>query len=310
MRLRVLDDGRLELGTDPRRGQEPLQLLRLGHIAGNGHLHQARHARDPTPTPPGTRWWHDLPVTEATPTERYFDARASVYDTLRPQDGAWWRRLEALVREGDLRGRRVLDIGCGTGAVAAALSETASARVWGVEPSAEMLAVARRTAPRGVGLKQGRAEALPFTDGWFERAVMCLVVHLVDRPLALREAERVLVPGGRLAIATFDQSHFDTWWAARFFPSLPDVDRARFPSREALETELRAAGFETVAVVPLTDTGTIDRETALAKLRGRHISTFALLDPDEVTRGIEQAERELPVTVETTLRQLLVIGER
>ena len=63
-------------------------------------------------------------------TSSFFDARASVYDTLRPQDGAWWRRFEALVREGDLRGRRVLDIGCGTGALAAALVERESARVW------------------------------------------------------------------------------------------------------------------------------------------------------------------------------------
>ena len=67
-------------------------------------------------------------------TRDFFDRRAGVYDALRPQDGAWWRRFEALVREGDLRGRRVLDVGCGTGAVAAALADTAHARVWGVEP--------------------------------------------------------------------------------------------------------------------------------------------------------------------------------
>ncbi len=249
-------------------------------------------------------------MSEEAATEAFFDERAGVYDALRPQDGPWWRRLEALVSEADLRGRRVLDVGCGTGAVAAALAETAHARVWGVEPSAEMLAVARRRVPRGVGLKQAHAEALPFTDGWFERIVMSLVIHLLDRPLAFAEAARVLAPGGRLAIATFDRSHFDTWWAGQFFPSLPDLDRARFPSRETLVAELEAAGFRDVRVVPLPDTETIDRDTALAKLRGRHISTFALLDPDEITRGIEQAERELPETVEVTLLQLLVCGDR
>ena len=223
-----------------------------------------------------------------TSTSDFFDDRAAVYDELRPQDGAWWRRFEALVREGDLRGRRVLDVGCGTGALAAALAERAQARVWGVEPSSEMLAVARARVPRGVGLKQGSAEELPFKDGWFDRVVMSLVVHLVDRPRALADACRVLAPDGRLAIATFDQAHFDTWWAVRFFPSLRSVDRARFPSRD--DARRRAPGGRLLrgSARALPDVETIPRELALRRLRGRHISTFALLDPEEVRDGIEQ----------------------
>jgi SAM-dependent methyltransferase len=245
-----------------------------------------------------------------TGTSDFFDDRAPVYDELRPQDGAWWRRFEALVREADLRGRTVLDVGCGTGALAAALAEREHARVWGVEPSSEMLAVARARVPRGVGLKQGTAENLPFKDGWFERVVMSLVVHLVDRHRALADACRVLVPGGRLAIATFDQAHFDTWWAVRFFPSLRSVDRARFPSRDALAAEVGEAGFSEVRLVPLPDVETIPREIALQRLRGRHISTIALLDPEEVRVGIEHAERDLPEPVEVRLDQLLVIATR
>ena len=243
-------------------------------------------------------------------TSSFFDARASVYDTLRPQDGAWWRRFDTLVREGDLRGRRVLDIGCGTGALAAALAERESARVWGVDPSTEMLAVARARRVRGLGLKTGSAEKLSFKDGWFERAVMCLVVHLVDRPRSFAEAHRVLAPGGRLAIATFAEGHFDTYWAASFFPSLPAADRERFPTRRQLEQELDAVGFANVRIVRLQDAETIDREAALAKLHGGHISTFALLDPDEVREGIRRAERELPEIVEVRLEQLIVVGSR
>lgn len=243
-------------------------------------------------------------------TSSFFDAGAPAYDALRPQDGAWWRRFDALVDHGDLRGRRVLDVGCGTGTLAAALAERASARVWGIEPSEAMLEVARGRGARGVGLKHGQAEALPFKADWFERVVMSLVVHLVDRPRAFAEAARVLSPGGRIVIATFDEGHFDAWWAGRFFPSLPEVDRARFPTRAELSEELADAGFTGIRLVPLPDIETVDRETALERLRGRHISTFALLDSEEVATGIARAERELPERVEVRLEQLVVVGDR
>ncbi len=239
-----------------------------------------------------------------------FDARAAMYDHLRPAGDSWWTRFDALVRLGDLRGQRVLDVGCGTGAVAAALAEQASAKVWGVEVSAEMLAVARARVPSGVGLKQGRAEELPFRDAWFDRVVYSLVVHLVDRPLALAEAARVLVPEGKIVIATFAHEHFDRYWAGRFFPSLAAVDKARFPTEEALAAELAAAGFDDIRSERLYTREEFDRDTALERLRGRHISTFDLLDPDEVRRGIEQAEAELPETVVVELEQLLVTARR
>jgi len=87
----------------------------------------------------------------------------------------------------------VLDAGTGTGAFAAALAERWAGKVWGVDPSPEMLEVARTRVPPSVGLKQGWAEALPFRDGWFERVVMRLVAHLVDRPVAFAEAARCQV---------------------------------------------------------------------------------------------------------------------
>src|SRR5262249_5127562 len=140
-----------------------------------------------------------------------FGARAAVYDALRPQDQPWWDRFEALVRLGDLHGRRVLDVGCGTGALAAALADRASAKVCGVEPTAEVRAVGRSRAPRNIGLRAGTAEALPFRDAWFDVVVFSLVVHLVDRSQAFTEAARVLRSGGSLVVATFAHEHFDTY---------------------------------------------------------------------------------------------------
>jgi ubiquinone/menaquinone biosynthesis C-methylase UbiE len=226
-----------------------------------------------------------------------FGARAARYDELRPVDENWWQLFDLVVGEADLRGRRVLDVGCGTGRFAAALAERAGAKVWAIDPSLEMLEVARRNAPPGVGFKTGSAESLPFKDAWFERVTMRLVVHLLDRPRALAEARRVLGAGGRLAIASFDPAHFDEFWLNRLFPSLERIDRARFPTPATLEAELRAAGFGAVRIVPLSQARSLDRRDALEKIRGRHISTFDLLDEEEYRAGLGQAERELPARV-------------
>ena len=227
---------------------------------------------------------------------------------MRPADEAWWSRFEALVREGDLRGRRVLDVGCGTGRLAAALVTHANAKVWGVDPAPEMLEVARAQAPGSVGFKLGRAERLPFRESWFERVAMTLVVHLVDRPRAFAEAVRVLQADGRLVLATFAPAHFGASWLNRFFPSLEAIDRARFPSGETLEEELIGVGFDAIRVVSLSHETTIDRATALARLRGRHISTFDLLDEEELVAGTARAEQELPPEIEVRREHLVVVA--
>jgi ubiquinone/menaquinone biosynthesis C-methylase UbiE len=234
-----------------------------------------------------------------------FGARAARYDELRPVDENWWELFDVLVRAGDLRGRRVLEIGCGTGALAVALSE--QARVWAIDTSPEMLAVARdRAGSDRVGWRVADATALPFRDGWFERVVVRLVLHLLDRPRALAEAHRVLAPDGRLAIATFDPAHFDRYWLNTFFPSMERIDRARFPSPDVLESELRAAGFAGVELTRVSQTAEIMRDVALAKVRGKHISTFDLIDDAEYEAGLARAEQELPDPVSYSVEWLVV----
>ena len=203
----------------------------------------------------------------------------------------------------------MLDVGCGTGVLAAALAERTAARIWAVDAEPAMVEVARGRLPKGAGVREGRAEELPFRDGWFERAVMRLAVHLVDRARAVPELRRVLAPGGRAVVATFDPSHFDGFWLNRLFPSLEGIDRARFPEPAVLCGELEGAGFGSTRIVPLSQRAEIDRDTALVRIRGRHISTFDLLDEDEVAAGTARAERELPERVVVRLEWAVVIAD-
>ena len=200
----------------------------------------------------------------------------------------------------------MLDIGCGTGRFLAQLAQIAKA--WGVDASPEMLEVAR-TRAGGVGLKLGRAEELPFKDGWFERATMWLVAHLVDRAQAFAEAARVLVADGRFAVATFDPSYFDAFWLNELFPSMERADRERFPSADELAQELRAAGLEP-RLLRLSQRGSLAREDALERIRGKHISTFDLIDDDEYAAGLTRAERELPATVDYRVEWLIAVAVR
>ena len=233
-----------------------------------------------------------------------FGARAARYDELRPVDDNWWELFQALLTAGDLSGRRVLEVGCGTGALAVALAERA--RVWAVDSSPEMLEVARgREGGDRVGWRVADATALPFRAGWFDRVVMRLVAHLVDRPRAFGEALRVVVDNGRVAIATFDPEHFDRYWLNKLFPSLERIDLARFPTPEALESELRAAGFADVELTRLRQSAEISREAAIEKVRGKHISTFDLIDDEEFEAGLSRAERELTDPVRYSLEWLI-----
>jgi SAM-dependent methyltransferase len=200
-------------------------------------------------------------------------------------------------------------VGCGTGTLAAALAERAVAKVWAIDREPAMVEQARARLQRGAQAKVAEAEALPFKDAWFDRAVMRLVVHHLDRPAAFVELRRVLAPSGRLVVATLDPASFARHWAAPFFPSLPAVDEARFPTADGLRAELAAAGFAAVTVTARQQTRARTREQVLAQLRGRHISTFELLPPEEVEQGIALAERTLPATIETEQSWLVVVAE-
>jgi SAM-dependent methyltransferase len=154
------------------------------------------------------------------------------------------------------------------------------------------------------------AEALPFKDGWFERAVLRMVVHLLDRTAAFGELARVLDPTGRLVLATHDPAWFEEHSLAPFFPSIPRIDQARFPGGEQLERELLAAGFASVSVERLRQEVVTARDVVLERIRGRAYSTFDLLPSGEYERGLARAAVELPDPVRYRHEWLLVAADR
>ena len=236
-----------------------------------------------------------------------FDRCAARYDELRPVDENWWQLFETLVELGALRGERVLEIGCGTGRLAHALDERALARVWAVDASSEMVA---RAKSLGVNARLARAEALPFKRGWFDAAVMRMVVHLVDRPRAFAEAARVLSPAGRLVIATEDPASFDDVWFARWFPSVPALERRGSRTRRPF-----APNSPRPASPTCESSGSRRRarshasgpSTSSARRRTRRSSC---LPADEYEQGLARAEAEHPEQLEYSFDWLVAVARR
>ncbi|MGH7918370.1 MAG: methyltransferase domain-containing protein [Candidatus Dormibacteraceae bacterium] len=116
---------------------------------------------------------------------------------------ALYERPASLALLGDVRGKRVLDAGCGPGAHALGLLER-GAIVTGCDRSEPELAIAGERLGPGVQLDRvDLATSLPYASGRFDAVLCSLVLHyLEDWSTPLREFHRVLRPEGRLVVST------------------------------------------------------------------------------------------------------------
>jgi ubiquinone/menaquinone biosynthesis C-methylase UbiE len=175
---------------------------------------------------------------------------------------AWAEDLVA--RVGLRPGERVLDVGCGTGAVARAAVPLvgSSGQVVGSDPSADRIAVAATLpTPDGATIewRQGDATAMPFYDESFDVVLCQQVLHLIpDRAAALSEMRRVLMPGGRLGLSVWQSMEHSPAFlpiAAAVAQHLGAEEAARFGRNfslaDAAEVQrlLEAAGFTDVDIV-------------------------------------------------------------
>ena len=228
--------------------------------------------------------------------------------------GRWSARLAprlvqfAAVVDGD----EVLDVGSGTGSLAAAVAAAApSSRIVGIDRSEAYVAVARarHQSPR-LRFEVGDAQRLPFPDASFDRTLSLLILNFVpDSQLALAEMIRVTRPGGTIAAAVWDYGEGMEmlrlfWSEATALDAHADAKDERYmplSRRGELATLWRAHHLQSVTDMPLTIetgfTGFADYWSPFLQQQGPAGAHVAALSPDDRAR------------LESMLRQRL-LGDR
>ncbi|MBF6290026.1 class I SAM-dependent methyltransferase [Nocardia cyriacigeorgica] len=197
------------------------------------------------------------------PVENDYDSYAEGYtaETENNLINGYYARPAIIALAGDVAGRQILDAGCGSGPIFAALRDR-GAIVTGFDASAKMVELARRRLGADAALHVADiAGPLPFPDGASDDAIASLVLHyLKDWTAPLAELRRVLKPGGRLIVAinhpfVFKLGHPD----ADYFATVKHSEEYTFDGQKAVLTywhrplhamtdAFTAAGFCTAVV--------------------------------------------------------------
>jgi SAM-dependent methyltransferase len=183
--------------------------------------------------------------------------------------GRWSRRVapEFLAWLEVPAGRRWLDLGCGTGALCAAVLERCSPSiVIGVEPSAAFLASARRNLGDRVELHQGRDDTLPLSDGSVDVVVSGLVLNFIPGlSAAFAEMTRVVGGGGTIGAYVWDYAS--------------GMQLMRYFWDAAVELDPDAAELDEGTRFPLCTPGGLHARFAAAALRDIDVTAIDIPTP-------------------------------
>lgn len=226
-----------------------------------------------------------------------FDAAAESYDAFM---GRYSSRLSPLMADfaGVASGQRVLDVGCGPGALTAELARRLGPdAVSAADPMAHFVAAARQRNP-GVNVVQASAEALPFGDNTFDRALAQLVVHFMTDPVAgIAEMARVTRPEGVVAACVWDYAGDRSplsplWRAARAMDPAVDDESNLAGTREGDLAQLfrnaRLQNIDEAALVVSVEHSTFDEwwepYTLGVGPAGRYVAGLTAERRDELRR--------------------------
>ncbi|MDQ6766393.1 MAG: 2-amino-4-hydroxy-6-hydroxymethyldihydropteridine diphosphokinase [Candidatus Eremiobacteraeota bacterium] len=219
------------------------------------------------------------------------------YDELRPLSDFNRALFDAAAHAIVLRpGMKVLDVGCGSGRYSSLFAQR-GAVVTGLDRSSTMLAAARAGAKgRDLSLHYIQADAnagLP--QDHFDAVTFFLSIqYLTLTPAFFASLRAALAPSGAVAVITLAHRHFiEHEVLTRYFPSIPRIDLARFPSIPRLARLFHDHGFIDVSQREVVQEIGSSGEALIKRVEGKYVSTLHLLDQAEFEQGVAAMRKEL-----------------
>jgi len=221
----------------------------------------------------------------------HFDEIAQIYAQNRE---ARQSILNVLIDSGPIRrDSRVLEIGCGTGNYIAAIRERTGSSCWGIDPSKQMLEMAKRQY-KGVDFRTAGAERTGLPSDSFDLVFSVDVIHhILEQELVahFREVHRLLKPNGKICTVTDSEENIRNRRPSTvYFPETAEVDLARYHSIGKLKQIMEKNGFQSVVESPIKE---FYQLTDARPYREKAFSSLPLISEEAFQRGIERMEQDL-----------------
>jgi len=223
---------------------------------------------------------------------------SKTYDNTRSSDDLI---IEIMYQKGVFdKDKNVLDFGCGTGNYLQKISHNYECNCFGLEPSAGMRQKAIEKNIKLVILK-GDHNNIPFENDIFDFIYMTDVIHHVpDMNTLFSNFHRKLKQNGFICIVTESWKQIENRWYNKYFPSLMENEKNRYPDTDQILSVSIKNGFkfETIDIKKNCEENVIG-EYFIKMVEEKNYSMFRLLEEDEFKNGLEKLKEDIYKTVKT-----------
>jgi ubiquinone/menaquinone biosynthesis C-methylase UbiE len=228
-------------------------------------------------------------MTVENSTQVNYAGISKIYDSYRSYPDGLLKRIIDLGRIS--RGKKVLDLGCGTGNIAWQIKNKIDADLIGVDVSLAMLMVAKSKSI-DVICTNIDSQQLPFRDSSFDSIVGAYVIHQIKNlNFLLSECYRVLRNGALVLLTSSHKQIEDQHPIIKdFFPSYISIDKGRFPDIHKIDDVLGSSGFKDIKHEEVTVANIPINHEYLQKVKNKYVSTYYLMPESEFENGIAKLE--------------------
>jgi ubiquinone/menaquinone biosynthesis C-methylase UbiE len=228
-------------------------------------------------------------MTAISNTQVDYAGISKIYDSYRSYPDGLIKKIIELGRIS--QGKKVLDLGCGTGNIAWQIKNKINADLIGVDVSLAMLKVAKDKSLEVICTDIDNQQ-LPFRDSSFDTVIGAYVIHQIKNlNFILSECYRVLRDGALVLLTSSHKQIEDQHPIIKgFFPSYVDIDKGRFPDIDHIDYLLESLAFKDIQHEEVTvENIPIDHEY-LQKVKNKYVSTYQLMSEGEFENGIAKLE--------------------